>query len=420
MKRIKKYAVDTSSFSNIATFPKAIVVEKNNLPFVTKSRELGLEIQCKPAGQKLQTMNIWVNEVPVYGMNGKPVLDTFSHPYPINLSAGRNKIQVSCTDVKGHESMRQTLEMQYDVPPAKPNLYFIALCVKDYADEKMNLNYTVQDGRALAEAFAEDKKSYSHVFVDTLFNRKATKETFLALKEKLKKSTEEDIVVVFVSGHGLLSKSLDFYYATQDVDFDNPEIRGISYDEFETFLDGIPSRKKLLLMDACHSGESDKESESRGVTARQDSNSQLAMSNEQLAQRTTNNEQPTTDSSKLKTYSFRAKIVSRTIPVSIDDRFELMQQYFTQLNKGSGTSVISAAAGKGYALESREWEHGVFTFAILEALKDWRTDTNRDGGISFSELNDYVTNRVETLTKGKQIPVSRRAMMDNDFRVKGF
>jgi uncharacterized caspase-like protein len=87
----------------------------------------------------------------------------------------------------------------------------------------------------------------------------ATRENILAVKQKLMQTHVDDEVILYVSGHGLLDKNFDFYFATYDMNFSNPEEKGILYDDLEGLLDGIPARKKLLLMDACHSGEVDKE-----------------------------------------------------------------------------------------------------------------------------------------------------------------
>jgi uncharacterized caspase-like protein len=94
-----------------------------------------------------------------------------------------------------------------------------------------------------------------------------------------------------------------------------------------------------------------------------------------------------------------------------------MQELFANLSRGSGAVVISAAAGVGYALESPEWNNGVFTYAILSGLKEQTADINHDGSVTVNELKNYVSDQVEQLTKGAQRPTSRRENTGLDFRV---
>jgi uncharacterized caspase-like protein len=94
-----------------------------------------------------------------------------------------------------------------------------------------------------------------------------------------------------------------------------------------------------------------------------------------------------------------------------------MQELFTNVTKGSGAVIISAAAGSGYALEYRELEHGVFTYCILEGLKDYAADLNSDKEISVTELNDYISINVGRYTGGKQKPTSRCENPENNFRI---
>jgi len=65
--------------------------------------------------------------------------------------------------------------------------------------------------------------------------------------------------MIFIAGHGVLDAELDYYFASYDMDFNNPSQRGIAYEDLEGLLDGIKPLKKALLIDACHSGEIDKE-----------------------------------------------------------------------------------------------------------------------------------------------------------------
>ena len=94
-----------------------------------------------------------------------------------------------------------------------------------------------------------------------------------------------------------------------------------------------------------------------------------------------------------------------------------MQELFTNVTKGSGAVVISAAAGNSYALESDEWRNGVFTYALMSGMKNGLADANKDHVITVTEIRNYVSTEVERLTKGQQKPTSRRENLEFDFKV---
>jgi uncharacterized caspase-like protein len=94
-----------------------------------------------------------------------------------------------------------------------------------------------------------------------------------------------------------------------------------------------------------------------------------------------------------------------------------MQELFAGLDKGTGTVVISAAAGKGYALESPKWNNGVFTYSIINGLKNRAADKNRDKQITISELKNYSITQVELMTGGNQKPTARREAVGSDWRI---
>jgi uncharacterized caspase-like protein len=219
---------------------------------------------------------------------------------------------------------------------------------------------------------------FGKIFDYTFFDDKATTANLLALKDTLKQAKEEDMVILYFSGHGMLDDRKDFWYATWDVDARNPGANGLSYRQMESLLDSIAPVRKLLLLDACHSGEVDKSQlvEDAGGTAQSGARSSI------------------------KKFKYKQ---DPSLP-DIGNLFELMQEMFNSFNKGTGTVVISAAAGDSYALESEQWNNGVFTYALINGMMSKAADQNKDGDISIAELSNYVSKQVALLTNGQQKP----------------
>lgn len=396
-KRLQKMNFTEQMLSAEIHLPEMSLVAQN-LPLSTSTSQFSFRVKAVDSKYKLDRLNVFVNNVPVYGFQGIDLrnknIQQLEQELTINLSSGRNKIQVSCLNEKGVESLLETVEIEYTVKPSKPTLYVAVISVSSYAQDAMNLKYAAKDGRDLVTMF---KRSgwFDNVVVDSLINNRATKENIELLRDKFMKTSVDDQIILFISGHGLLDENLDFYFATYDIDFKNPATRGLRYEDLENLLDGIPSRKKLLLMDACHSGEVDK--------------SRIQVTTSPVISKNTKG--------TIKTYTYPVEVSEEYYQVGIKTSFELMQELFANVSKGSGAVVISAAAGNSYALESDEWRNGVFTFALLSGLKSKAADTNRNGEVTVTELKDYVSKEVERLTQGAQKPTSRRENLEFDFRI---
>ncbi len=400
LKRIKRMGFTEEQLSGEFHIPETAIENFEYMPVIDE-KDIELVMNFRDDKYKVDRYNIWINEVPLYGMAGKSLRTFNALEYSIKesveLMQGENKIQVSCLNEKGAESYKESVYVTYQPKePVTGKNYLVAISVSDYKDARYNLNYAVKDGRDMATMFAGKDCS-----IDTLFNQNATRESILALKQKLMQTKVDDEVILYVSGHGLLDKNYDFYFATYDMNFKNPAERGILYDDLEGLLDGIPARKKLLLMDACHSGEVDKED--------------IRTADSLLA-----NAEAKGD---LKVYSYKGTDIESEVSsgLGLQNSFELMQELFANLSRGSGAVVISAASGVGYALESADWNNGVFTYCILNGLKNkdgkMPADANNDGQVSVSELKDYVSVEVERLTNGAQKPTSRRESLEFDWRV---
>ena len=82
------------------------------------------------------------------------------------------------------------------------------------------------------------------------------------------------------------------------------------------------------------------------------------------------------------------------------------------LNYGQrGLVVFSAAQGHELSQERPDWGHGAFTKALLEGLQGAAdANGNPNGEITISELDSYLTDRVQELTGGAQTPIQIRSL----------
>jgi len=353
----------------------------------------------------LKSLQVLVNNTPLLGITGRDLEKLRTREtvqkVRIPLSSGVNSIKVYCTNVKGASSLRESFDIISKYKDAQAaRIYFIGIGAAQYKDSRMNLQYSAKDIRDLAKTF---DNLYYDLSIDTLIDKKVTRENILALKKKLMKTTVNDRVILAVTGHGLLSDSLDFYYATWDVDFNQPEKRGVKYEELEDLLNDIPARQKLMLIDACHSGALDKE---ELLSLRSDTVTVITASE---------------GDSTVKGIAPRGfGIKNKKQKMDANSSFEMMQTLFTDLTGGNGAIIISAAGGMEYAFESGQWNNGVFTYCVRKGIEEKAADTegNLDGKVTVQELLRYVSQEVSNLTNGKQKPTSRRENIDFEWLIR--
>lgn len=394
-KRLRKMGFDPAKFEQEFRLnsPEVSIKSPDNFSFETKQPEISLTFTASDNLFNLDRYFVSVNGVPVFGVKGKK----FDKPdkkaeqvVTVPLSSGVNIIKISALNEKGVESLAEQIEVIYNPEnPIKPKLYIITVGVSKFLQREYNLTYADKDAADIAKLFEQQSIYFDSIKVYLLQNQKAVKENIVKLKEQLRKTTPDDYIVLFIATHGLLDNELDYYLATHDIDFYNPQKRGLRYDELENILDEIPARNKILLIDACHSGEVDKE---EGALVKE------AVS---LAPNVTSR-------------GIKLAKASET-SIGLKTSFELMRELFADLRRNNGAIVISSAGGAEFAYETPAFKNGVFTFSVIEALKDAKCDANSDGKISVNELRDYVGNRVRELTGGKQNPTSRVENIENNF-----
>ena len=393
VKRMTRLGLDTTTASNKIEVPDAEIVNADNIEYNNTSGKIKFHFKASDAKHNLRRYNVYVNEVPVYGSNGISISEKtnqFEKDISLNLTEGNNKIQVSVMNDLGLENFRYPVYVQYQ--PAKPivsKTFYIGIGVDSFATSKFNLQYCVKDVNDLGNLLANDKNTKTII----LKNKDVTKENVLKLKSFLQQTTEQDKVIISCSSHGLLDKNNNFYLAMNNVDFNHPELNGLAYEDLQGLLDGIPARKKLLLLDACNSGENEK-SDNNGLANSKDLAIKQGAKGVEI--------ESVSDSSQNKKNSF-----------------ETMMELFVNVNNQTGATVVSAAGGKQSALEGgavyingKPISNGAFTYSILEYLTQHQNDKNK---LTVNQLKQYAEQRVTEITNGKQKPTSRQETMEVDW-----
>jgi WD40 repeat protein len=389
-KRIRRLGIDTSLFAAGFSVPQAGFDNRQQISFQQTGKKLSLHITGEDSLYRLDRFNIWVNESPLYGTRGIDLrprgLHKIDTTITITLSDGDNRIETSVSNINGTESYRMPLLVHHKPAiKSRSRLYFIGIGIDHFRDSRQNLRWSVKDVRDLAASL---RKRYGNdCIIDTLFDQQVSVSNVMALKQKLKKAGVDDKVIVAYSGHGLLSSDYDYYLSTYDVNFQSPEKNGLPYSVFENLLDSIMPRQKLMLIDACHSGELDKEEKIK-----------IDAAGGMLAKNGVNAKGIITEST------------DTTARIGLQNSFELMQALFANISRGTGATIISAAAGTQFAQERTTLRNGVFTFSILEYMRN-------KPHVTVSELKQQVNKRVQELTEGLQVPTARTETMTTDWQV---
>ncbi|MBK6826894.1 MAG: caspase family protein [Chitinophagaceae bacterium] len=220
-----------------------------------------------------------------------------------------------------------------------PNLFAVMVGTSNYKDDKMDLQFASADATKMASTLEESAGKLlgkEHVFMYTvttdnkkLYPEKATIKNIFS--EISKRAAPNDILLIFLSGHGVMNeKTKEFYYLTVDatslVEENLFKNAGISMSELTEWIkpQSIKARKRVLILDACQSGQA--------------INDMLAFNRNML--------------------SVKGDEEARQIKA------------IEKLNEKSGLYILSASASTQLAYESEEYGHGYLTYSLLKGIKE--------------------------------------------------
>ncbi|MEL7119055.1 MAG: caspase family protein [Bacteroidota bacterium] len=250
--------------------------------------------------------------------------------------------------IKNDYGQVQTKQLKVVYSPRKPNLHLISIGVP-----AVDLKYTGKDARDFTRAIQGNGKivnrAFGNIFIDTLTHAVATTKTeILKTLKRLQYRYEDrqigsnDLILIFISSHGLSTSGGKFRIAASD--YDGPFVNETSLDFQEEIINYLKpiNCQKLFFIDACHSGSG---------------YADLEVSGERITE------------------------------MVYDNR---------------DINLLVSCQADEYSYEDENWENGAFTEALITALNNYQIDDKAVEALDVVGLFEAIQDVVPSLVRNKR------------------
>jgi len=402
---------DFKSFDGATLIDIPVVTVKSEVPKATGEKSLSLDFEASNSTGPLKELRVFnngalVKTLELKGKDGQPSREA-NGEVEIGLASGENRLQLMAVSEEGFTSSFAEKRVNCTAEPDSRRCLIAAVGVSEYNDPRFNLKFAAKDAEDISKALAE-KARHRGYQPEVLVVKNAEVDSGLVdkLREFLSQAGTDDEVVLFLAGHGLLDKDLEYHFARHDTDFDATENMGITFEALESLVDGIKPLKRTVLFDTCHSGEVEEE----------DKLQLLAMVG-------SGDLSPTAaaDSGvQVRGVATRGMKVTGAEPKLRHADFVELEGLFPDSRRAKGANILTSSSGSEFSMESDAWQNGLFTYAFLNALQDEKTDADGNKEVSFNEAATAVQDKVKTLSGGHQRPITRGVNREAEVTLASF
>jgi len=234
------------------------------------------------------------------------------------------------------------LEAETNKTKRKPAIHAVMIGVDAYKDKSLALKYAAKDANDLQLVLQTAAQKYfnfddtNRVFFYNLTINTEGKSGTAQIKGQTpdkgniiktlqlieEKSQPEDIILLFFAGHGEIIEKDQLLLLTAESTRD--QLEGLTIKEILAYMSNVPAGKRILILDACHSG--------------------AAINNLDLA------------------------FISGKRDITSAERESQRIKELDKLANKSGFVILTASSSDQKALELPQFEHGLLTYSLLSAL----------------------------------------------------
>jgi hypothetical protein len=348
---------DVGALSSVRLFPAVEILA----PDTARSR---FGVRLRDRGGGLGRVQVFVN--------GKELLED-ARPrgggdhFEVDLSTasllanGENVVRVVPWNADGTLAGRGfSVRLPHASRPAQPaQLIAIVAGVSDYAAPELSLRFAAKDaadfGKALRIAagglFGPERVDVRVLAGSGRGGRTSKAEVRRAFEDAARRARPEDLLVVYLSGHGVTYRDgrEDYAWLTEDagstdlVDGDKRAAWAVTGEELTAWTKAIPATKQVLVLDTCAAG------------------------------------------------ALQARLTQqRSVP---GDQLRAIER----LSSRTGYFVLMGSASDAVSYEASRYAQGVLTYALLEGMRG--PGLLQDGQVDVSRLFQYAADEVPRLAK---------------------
>jgi hypothetical protein len=278
-------------------------------------------------------------------------------PLVVDRLPGSRWASVVALDAEGLASAPVSADLGPAADAARQRALVIG--VNTYLDPNVpDLNLAASDARLVADALAEAERGFDQVTL--LTDTEARRDRVLLEAEALVDGLGPgDHAVIYFAGHGLRGLEGIFYFGTSETHLQTLDETALSFEALAEAISQSPARLTIIV-DACHSGA----------------------------------------------VGLGAFATGDDIAGGLADL-------------PSNVTILAASKGRELSHEAPRFGGGVFTYALLDVIRDNRAthDRNRNGRIEASELYSGVKSIVVQELPGRQTPWMIQSRLVGEYAV---
>jgi hypothetical protein len=241
----------------------------------------------------------------------------------------------------------------------KPALHAIMIGVDDYKGDGLDLNYAAKDANDLQTVLQKSAQKFFNIddtsrvhFYNLTVNRSGANgnekikgitpdrtNIINTIAEIEKTSKPEDILLLFFAGHGEIVDKDQLLLLTSESS--REDFIGLRMRELLELLNKVPAGKRVLILDACHSGAAINNLDMPQLTGKRD--------------------------------------------VKDAERQSQRLKELDKLASKSGFAIITASSSDQKALELPQYEHGLMTYALLNAMLNNKSSLDENNQLQLDK-----------------------------------